>query len=274
MSPSSPVLLLLIVIAGLLALLLWQVLRAGAQIQGRLSHLENMLSLAADQGADRIEDRLRRESRNSFHQLEAYLSLRDRLELRQGLPYTPHWSASPDFLKLIVEHCLEARPSQILECSSGLTTLMLARACQLNGDGRVVSLESGAEYAEKTRGHLGRYGLEEVADVRQAPLTPIELGGEEYLWYDLEALPSGPIDMLVIDGPPGYIQARSRYPALPLLLDRLAEDCVVFLDDAAREDEKAIVALWQAAYPKIQHEYIETERGCAVIRVRRLKSAS
>ena len=73
--------------------------------------------------------------------------------------------------------------------------------------------------------------------------------------------------MLVIDGPSGFRQKNSRYPALPLLFDQLAPNCVVFLDDAARHDEREIVKLWQAAYPNVKHDYADTEPGCSVLRI-------
>jgi predicted O-methyltransferase YrrM len=216
-----------------------------------------------------VQSDLQRESEVLFARLEAYTSLRDRLGLRQGLPYTRHWSAAPDFLQAIVEHALEARPSTILECSSGLTTLMLARCCQLNGRGRVISLENGEEFAVKTRSTLERYDLQDYAEVRHAPLEPLTLGGQEFSWYGRDRLPPGPIDMLVIDGPPGYLHPLARYPALPLLHERLADGCVLFLDDAARPDEGEIVRQWLSAYPDSRHDYLETERGCSVLVLRR-----
>jgi len=267
MSTEALILVLLVSIAALLGVILRHLTKIRSELGRRLASLEEEISETSERVVTQVEALLAKESTASFHRLGAYLWLRDRLDLRRGLPYTPHWSASPDFLKLIVEHCLEAKPAKILECSSGLTTLVLARACQLTGLGVVVSLENGEEYAARTRDHLARYGLETVADVRHAPLVPVEVSGQEYLWYDTDSLPAGPIDMLVIDGPPGFVRPHSRYPALPLLFDRLAEGCVVFLDDAAREDERAIAEMWEAAYPSIEHEYIETERGCSVIRV-------
>jgi hypothetical protein len=75
--------------------------------------------------------------------------------------------------------------------------------------------------------------------------------------------------MLVIDGPPGFIQHHSRYPALPLLSERLADGCVIFLDDAARADEQAIVRRWLARFPQLEHHYVASERGCSVLRFRR-----
>ncbi|MFA5082745.1 MAG: class I SAM-dependent methyltransferase [Hydrogenophilaceae bacterium] len=208
-------------------------------------------------------------TRRLFAQIEAYLSLRDRLGLRQGLPYSHNWSAAADFLKLIVEHALVAKPATIVECSSGLTTLMLARCCEMNGRGEVFSLENGAEYAAGTRAEIARYGLEDRATVIDAPLTSRTLAGQEYRWYALDDLPDRSIDMLVIDGPPGFIQRHSRYPALPLLFDRLADGGVVYLDDAARPDERELVAMWLAQFPAFEHEYVGTERGCSILRLRR-----
>lgn len=215
-----------------------------------------------------LQQMVQGEVRGLFNQFESYHYLRDRLNLRQGMPYTRDWSASPDFLKLIVEHCLEHKPATIMECSSGLTTVMLARCCEMNGAGHVYSLENGPEYAAKTRDHLARYALEQ-ASVLDAPLTPYEINGATYQWYGSDEIPDRSIDMLVIDGPPGFIQQHSRYPALPLLRDKLADGCVVFMDDAARPDEQAIVKMWQAQYPGLTHRYINTERGCSVLVVKR-----
>lgn len=89
---------------------------------------------------------------------------------------------------------------------------------------------------------------------------------ETFQWYALRALPAIKIDLLVIDGPPGFLQEQSRYPALPMLADRLAAHCTVFLDDAARDDEQALVQRWLAAYPDFQAEYVDNERGCFILK--------
>lgn len=196
--------------------------------------------------------------------LAAYLALGERLGLTDGLPVDPTWSAAPDFLEAIVAHALAARPATIVECSSGLTTLMLARCCALNGRGRVFSLENGPEFAARTRAELARYGLDRHASVIDAPLLPCVLGGQTFQWYDLAGLAVTSIDMLVIDGPPGFIQRHSRYPALPMLFERLAEGWAAFLDDAARPDERELVARWQAEY-HLAHHYLETQRGCSIL---------
>lgn len=193
-----------------------------------------------------------------------YLELQKRLELQKGLPYTEKWSAAADFMELIVNHCLQRKPSRIMECSSGLTTLMLARCCQINSHGHVYSLENGEEYAANTRTWLNKYGLESYATVIYAPLEDINLKGIDFSWYSMTQLPDTLVDMLVVDGPPGFLQSNSRYPALPILIKRLIRGCKIFLDDAAREDEKRIAEYWQSEFPNLQHEYLELERGCSV----------
>ena len=196
-----------------------------------------------------------------------YHALEEKLSLSRGIPYTPDWSAAPDFMELIVEHALAEKPKIIVECSSGLTTLMLARCCQMSRQGHVYSLENGPEYATKTRSYFERYGLDKWATVLDAPLEKIELSANEYLWYSTREMPRQSINMLVIDGPPGFIQKNSRYPALPLLFEHLADGCTIFLDDAARDDEKELVKLWLNKYSTIESEYIDTERGCVRLRV-------
>lgn len=200
-------------------------------------------------------------------ELTDYLPLQEQLNLREGLPYTPNWSAAADFLQLIVDHCLQTKPSQVFECSCGLTTLMLARCCQMNGQGHLLSLENGEEFAANISRHLRRYGLDRYASVIHAPLRKTLLDGVEYNWYDTQTVPKGIIEMLVIDGPPGFIQKNSRYPALPLLYPKLADGSRVFLDDAARPDEREIVAQWQSRFPDLEVEYIDNSRGCTVLTV-------
>lgn len=196
---------------------------------------------------------------------EQYRSVRNRLQLHQALPVTPDWSAAPDFLQRIIDHCLEHRPSIVLECSSGLTTLALARCCQMNNHGHVYSLENAAEFAAATRAGLAAFGLEQHATVVHAPLEAVTLHADNYSWYSRRELPAGSFDMLVIDGPPGFLQHHSRYPALPLLHDRIAGNGTVFLDDAARKDEKEIVAMWLNEFPSFEHRYLALERGCSIL---------
>ncbi|NOQ88743.1 MAG: class I SAM-dependent methyltransferase [Gammaproteobacteria bacterium] len=198
--------------------------------------------------------------------MPSYQSLEKKLGFDKALPVTQHWSAAPGFLDIISDYCLENKPRIIVECSSGTSSLILSQCCQLSQIGHIYSLENGEEYVKKTSRQLDDFLLSEYCDVIHSPLQDVRLGEEKYQWYAADDLPDVEIDMLVIDGPPGFLQKHSRYPALPILKNRMAQHCAVFLDDAARDDEQELVKCWLNENPDFQAEYIENERGCFILK--------
>lgn len=86
------------------------------------------------------------------------------------------------------------------------------------------------------------------------------------MWYDLrEVAEAWKIDLLIVDGPPRATQPLARYPALPLLYERLSADARVVVDDAWREDEQEMVRRWLKQYPEFSVEYRESGKGIAVL---------
>ncbi|SFU46387.1 class I SAM-dependent methyltransferase [Nitrosospira multiformis] len=202
-----------------------------------------------------------------FLQIEALHGLYIDLGLQKSLPPTRGWAASPDFLQELVRHMLEEKPQVIVECSSGVSTVVLARCAQLNGTGKVYSLEHEPEFAQKTRMNLARLGLAEYATVIDAPLMSYTLNDEVWPWYDIQALPQGcKVDLLVIDGPPYFTRSLARYPAGPILFSSLAESAVIFLDDAARDDEKKILEIWGREFPELSQAASACEKGCVILK--------
>jgi predicted O-methyltransferase YrrM len=134
------------------------------------------------------------------------------------------------------------------------------------GEGRVVALESSFEYAESTRTELAKHGLLDRAEVLHAPLVDTAVPGRENQpWYDISVLPDLPtVDLLFVDGPIGATAREARYPAYPLLADRLAPGATVVLDDTGRPAEAAIVKAWKQ----------ESFRGRRLREVRRLDRAT
>jgi predicted O-methyltransferase YrrM len=210
----------------------------------------------------RLSDEISSGAAMLYRQMEALQALYAELDLRRALPPTRGWSASPDFLLLIASHTRAARPRMVLECGSGTSTIVLARALQLNGVGHVHSLEHDPTFAARTREHLHRSGLTEWATVIDAPLRPYRSEGKEYSWYEFESIPDGPIDLLVVDGPPMPIGPEARYPAGPVLFPRLNPGAVVFLDDADRKDEKRIVERWLKEFLNLERAEYQCEKGC------------
>jgi len=215
-----------------------------------------------------VRDNINRAHAVQFRQLEALQGLYAELAPQCSLPPTRGWAGSPDFLLELCRHTRTARPQVVVECSSGVSTVVLARCLQRNGTGMLYSFEHDHDYARETRAHLQRHGLQDWARVLDAPLIPHQLDGEDWPWYHLAALPAGAkIDLLVIDGPPQATRRLARYPAGPLLFPRLAPGGAVFLDDAHRPDEQQALARWRAAFPQLQQSDLACEKGCAVLSV-------
>lgn len=215
-----------------------------------------------------VKDQSHHENAGLFRQMEALQGLYVELDLKRSLPPTRGWAASPDFLLELARHARSAKPVTVVECSSGTSTLVLARCMQLNGAGMVFSLEHDAEYARSTRAQLRRHGLEDWAQVLDAPLRPHVLNDEKWPWYDISGLPARlEIDLLVIDGPPQATRKLARYPAGPLLFRSLAGGASVFLDDAGRPDERTVLLRWQKEFPALDQSSRPCEKGCAVLSV-------
>ena len=134
---------------------------------------------------------------------------------------------------------------------------------QLNGRGHVWSLEHEEIFAQKTRAELQRHGLQDFATVLHAPLRGQSVDGQNWQWYDASVLPTGQIDLLVIDGPPMTTQPLARYPAVPVLAGQMADGATVMLDDAARPDEREIVRRWITDHGMSAADTLYAEKGIA-----------
>lgn len=206
----------------------------------------------------------RREVGALFGQLQALQALDRLLNLPHSLPPLRGWAGSPDMLLQVAQRVLATRPQVVLECSSGASTVVAARCCQLTGHGHVYSLEHEAEYAAKTRELLARQGLSEWATVVHAPL---ETGADGLVWYRDSALPGEATgaELLVVDGPPAGKDGLARFPALPRLRHRLANRFALMLDDADRPGEREVVARWLKLDPSLGAEWLHCEKGLAVV---------
>jgi predicted O-methyltransferase YrrM len=222
-----------------------------------------------DASQQRLEQRqfTKKESADLFRQVEALVGLYLETGSRIGFPATRDWVASPDLLLYLYRHVRTSGVESILECGSGLSTTIMAYALRSNGGGRLVSLEHSQEYADRTNALLDEHELTDWAEVRLAPLEPVEIDGEVWPWYSVAALPDGPIDLLFVDGPPGTTRPNARFPALPLLIDRLSPDARILLDDFGRADESELASRWMDRFPNLALESLRHEKGTALLRL-------
>ncbi|HYH35488.1 MAG TPA: class I SAM-dependent methyltransferase [Nocardioides sp.] len=169
------------------------------------------------------------------------------------LPSTQGWSASPMVLRQLAEQVTERRPELVVELGGGGSSVLLGRLLRAQGHGRVVSIEHDAAFAEVTRAHLRRHGVEDLVDIRLAPLVPVEVGDETYQWYDPRAFEDlAGIDLVFVDGPPGSGGPDARYPAVPVLSPRCSPGAGVLLDDGARAAERRAADRWIADHGAVE----------------------
>lgn len=157
------------------------------------------------------------------------------------------WAADPLLMQHAVELLAETRPGLVLECGSGSSTVILARCLRRLGSGRLVTLEHDAEFSRRTLAQLRLHGVEDLVTLVMAPLVERPApDGRVLRWYApvYDQALGAPVDVLLVDGPPGSSGPWARYPALPLLAPHLAPTCTVLLDDGDRPDERAIVSEW------------------------------
>lgn len=165
-----------------------------------------------------------------------------------GLPYPllGGYALSPRGMFQAMRLASDPAVMNVVECGSGTSTVYLASVLQEAGrGGRLTALEHLPEYRDQTVSLLREHSLEDVAEVRLAPLEAVEISGQSHHWYSLTAIDDlRDIDLLIVDGPPGDTGNLARLPAFPLLRSRLSPAAVLVMDDARRPDEKKALQYW------------------------------
>ena len=166
----------------------------------------------------------------------------------EPVPLARTFGGTPDFLFELVRAVQDCRPRLIVEAGSGLSSIWLGLAVTRWCPGaRVVSLEHHDDYLAQTRREVVSQSLQQVVEIRRAPLTSQNSTGQ--LWYDQAAWSDlSQIDLLIVDGPPGSTGPLARYPALPLLRSRLSSPAVIILDDTSRPAEQDVIARWREEF--------------------------
>ena len=247
------------------------------QIERGLQTIGAELSSAiAQQAADASKqvvsasNSIRRSLQRAYEQIECNFRLRDVVEVTGLTPGLRGWAASPDVIIELIRQLRLRRPRVILECGSGASTVWMTLACRTAGiEARVVALEHESDFAAATRQALADCGIADHADVIDAPLVEVALNGTSYRWYSPSAWEHlHNVGMLFVDGPPSSTGVEARYPAVPMVWDRLTDDALIVLDDTVREDERSIAARWAEEHPELDLMMINLEKGAALLQRR------
>ena len=252
---------------GLLLGCLLLVMRHSLVLAGRIANLDRDNKRTFDT-LRQVRADTQKEIKQTFRQLEALQNLSEVLPPADLLPPTRGWAASPDLLMVLVDLVITKRPSLVVECGSGASTLWIALTMRrFEIDGRIVSLEHDPVFGGQTRDLLARHKVLDLVDIRDAPLESFSIDGEDYSWYATRAWDDlKGIDLLFVDGPPAATGHQARYPGLPLLSDSLSPVATIVLDDLIVPDMQEVLRLWLDAYPDFRSEILPLEKQAAVLR--------
>jgi|GEM_PF-1029859 len=140
----------------------------------------------------------------------------------------------------------------VLEFGSGLSTILMARLIKKNNlPCKIYSVEHDKKWFDLLNSILAKENTLSNVVTIHAPLAASGKAKDNLDWYNEEVinnkLPENILfDLVIIDGPPAHEKSKalSRYPALPFVKDKLSKTYSIYLDDASREGEKAVVKHW------------------------------
>jgi hypothetical protein len=149
------------------------------------------------------------------------------------------YSAGIEYLSDCVEYAARSK-LPILECGSGLTTIVVGLVAQKSGN-TVWSLEHDESWYKTVRKYLKKYRIESV-NLHLCPSTPFSYG--DYSWYDapLESMPDR-FALVICDGYPG-MDFAGQYSLFPVMKERFMPGCIILFDHAFREKGHVTMNYW------------------------------
>ena len=221
-------------------------------MQNNYAAVDNLCVLV--EGKIRQLEDLYRQQLNQTSDLYALSLLQPVLNAGPYLPFAKFSLRPARIARVLNDIVLNGRKS-LLEFGTGMSTIMIARLARMNSlQLKLLSVEHDRKWVETMQEAIRGEGLEDFATILYAPLTSCSLAIGSNLWYDLDVLASTIGDMLfdfvLIDGPPAFdiIKAEARYPGFLYAYGRLASNSAVYLDDALRTGEKAILEKWETRH--------------------------
>jgi hypothetical protein len=212
----------------------------------------------------------RTKNKNKIEDIYAYLLIQDLVKFPEYFATTTS-SLRFHTLTVILNDIIINQRKNIIEFGSGISTLAIANLIKKNNlECNFISVEDNNEWFNYISSFLSRNDLQKNVKIIYAPLEKNNLALENNLWYSPQALKDNikmnlKFDLAIIDGPAAWkpeIQL-SRFPAVPYLINFLAEEFSIYLDDTDRNGENEIIKLWQKKY-KMKFERINNTSSVCI----------
>ena len=207
---------------------------------------------------------------NEIQDLHCMLNL---LPLLDGtfLPFGP-WAMEPQSLVNLLNLIQFHKCNAVIECGSGLSTLLIGAVLELKEEGHLFSIEEDADWYRWMLKLVRQRGLENRVTLIHAPLEIFEGTDEPIEWYSTTEIEKTlenvkHVDLLLVDGPKSK-SPLSRYPALPFFQPKIDEKTLIILDDAGRPQELVVIDRWKKEFSVELELQNVTQRNQARIQLR------
>jgi hypothetical protein len=148
------------------------------------------------------------------------------------------YAANEDYLTAVAKRALVTE-GPVLECGSGLTTLLLGLLAGSRGVA-TWTFEDSPEWLKFVKRELDHYGIEGVRICH----TPIR-DHEEFSWYTPPAELPERFDVVVCDGPPERSTPGGRVGLVSAMSSALDSNTLILVDDAGTAIGKRMLARWE-----------------------------
>jgi hypothetical protein len=211
----------------------------------------------------------RTKNKNKTEDIYAYLLIQELIKFPEYFATTTS-SLRFHTLAVILNDIIINQRKNIIEFGSGISTLAIANLIKKNNlQCNFISVEDNNEWFNYISSFLSRNGLQKNVKIIYAPLERNNLALENNLWYSMETINKAlsnesKFNLVIIDGP-GAWQPKlrlSRYTAVPFLINSLAEEFSIFLDDTNRKGEKEIMNLWHQKFDIKFEQINQTSAMC------------
>jgi len=146
---------------------------------------------------------------------------------------------SRGYLRLMAAKAVNCQ-GNVLECGSGLSTLLLAVTAGRQGY-HVHTFEHDRACQAKLMGLVERYRLSNVT-VHHSPIRSYG----RFDWYDIPSnCDRENFKLVICDGPARHLTDSGRYGLFPVMQDRLDPRCRVIMDDSNCSIDRHVIGRWR-----------------------------
>ena len=145
--------------------------------------------------------------------------------------------------------------TSVLEFGSGVSTEFWSQKVP---NAKIISFDNSRRYTKITRSRLHEKATD--ATVRFAPAPDEDFFGTHYIGckflpYLRKHAPTKPFDIVLIDGPPGFLYAREA--TLLQAYPYLDENTLIIVDDAERDIERNTIKRWAEMFEMSELQFHE-----------------